>query len=159
MTAFDNFVRTIVEQAGREARKDGSATIEAQHLLLAIAGEPETTTQQVLTSVGLNHQAIRDTLDREFEHSLSAAAVSLTASDLPRPSNAPEHPKPGASAKLALGTRLRHRSPEKDLRPAHLLHGILHAQVGTVPRALGLAGIDQADLRPRVLQALTNESE
>lgn len=43
------------------------------------------------------------------------------------------------------------------LRPAHLLLGIVEAQVGTVPRALALAGIDQPDLRARVLQTLNNE--
>jgi ATP-dependent Clp protease ATP-binding subunit ClpA len=88
MTAFDQYVHTIVEQAGHEARKDGSATMEAHHLLLAIAAEQEPTTQQILTSVGLDHQAIRDALDREFEHSLHAAGVSRAAFDLPRPSNA-----------------------------------------------------------------------
>jgi ATP-dependent Clp protease ATP-binding subunit ClpA len=79
MTPFDKYLRRIIQQAGHEARKDGSATTEAQHLLLAIAAEQEPTTQQVLTSVGLDHRAIREALDREFEHSLSAAGVSLAA--------------------------------------------------------------------------------
>lgn len=157
MTAFDTYLHTILEQARREAHKDGSATTEAQHLLLAIAAEQEPTTQQVLTSVGLNYQAIRQALDREFEDSLRAAGVSLAAFDLPRPSHAPEHPKPGASAKLALERGVAPVARKKNLRPAHLLLGILQAQVGTVPRALALAGIDQANLRARVLQALTNE--
>ena len=159
MTAFGKYVHTIVEQAGHEAQKDGSATTEAQHLLLAIATEQETTTQQVLTSVGLNHRAIRDALDREFEHSLSAVGVSLAAFALPRPSNAPERPKLGASAKLAFERGFASVARKKAPQPAHLLLGILQAQVGTVPRALTLAGIDQADLRARVLQTLTNESE
>jgi ATP-dependent Clp protease ATP-binding subunit ClpA len=155
MPAFDRYLHTIIERAGDEAHKDRSATIEAQHLLLAVAAEPEPTTEQVLTSVGLNYQAIRDALDREFEHSLRAAGVSLAAFDLSRPSNALEHPKPGASAKLALARGFAPVARKKDLRPAHLLLGILRAQVGTVPRALALAGVDQADLRARVLRALT----
>jgi D-alanyl-D-alanine carboxypeptidase len=159
MTAFDKYVHTIVEQAGHEAHKDGSATTEAQHLLLAIAAEQETTTHQVLTSVGLDHRAIRDALDREFEHSLSAAGVSLAAFVLPRPSNAHERPKLGASAKLAFERGFASVARKKDLQLAHLLLGIVQAQVGTVPRALALAGIDQADLRARVLQTLINESE
>jgi ATP-dependent Clp protease ATP-binding subunit ClpA len=156
MTAFDNYVHTIVEQAGHEAHKDGSATIEAQHLLLAIAAERETTTRQVLTSVGLDHRAIRDALDRELEHSLSAAGVSRAAFDLPRPSNAPQRSRLGASAKLVFERGFASVARKRDLQPAHLLLGILRAQVGTVPRALALAGIDQAGLRARVLQTLTN---
>lgn len=159
MTAFENYLRTIIEQAGNEATKDGSATFEAQHLLLAIAAEQEPITQQVLASVGLDdYRAIRDVLHREFEHSLSAAGVSLAAFDLPRPSSARKHPKPGASTKLALERGFASVARKKDLRPAHLLLGIVQAEVGTVPRALALAGIDQADLRARVMRVLTNET-
>ncbi|MCW2876202.1 MAG: Clp protease [Sphaerisporangium sp.] len=160
MSAFDHYVNTIVNQGAHEAHTDGSATIEAQHLLLAIAAEQETTTHQVLTSAGLDHQAIRDALDREFEHSLGAAGVSLAAFDLPQPSSAPKLPSQlGASAKLALERGFASVARKKDMRPAHLLLGVLHAQVGTVPRALALAGIDQAGLMARVLQTLTNEGE
>jgi ATP-dependent Clp protease ATP-binding subunit ClpA len=158
MTAFENYLRTIVEQAGNEAAKDGSATFEAQHLLLAVAAAQEPTTQALLASVGLDHRAIRDVLHREFEHSLRAVGVSLAAFDLPRPSSARNHPGPGASAKLALERGFASVARKKDLRPAHLLLGIVQAEVGTVPRALALAGIDQADLRVRVMRALTNEN-
>jgi ATP-dependent Clp protease ATP-binding subunit ClpA len=160
MSAFGKYVHTIVEQAGDEARKDGSARTEAQHLLLAIAAEQEPTTQPVLTSVGLDHRTIREALDREFEHSLSTAGVTLAAFALPRPpSNTPERPKLGASARLALERGLASVARKRDLQPAHLLLGILQAQVGAVPRALTLAGIDRADLRARVLQTLTSQSE
>ena len=47
----------------------------------------------------------------------------------------------------------------KDLRPAHLLLGILLAEVGTVPRALTLAGIDRAELIVRIRQALTEKGD
>ncbi|MPZ85000.1 MAG: Clp protease [Actinophytocola sp.] len=159
MTAFDKYLHAIIVRGEQEARDDGSAAVEARHLLLAIAGERETTTQQVLASVGLDHRATRDALDREFAHSLSTVGVSRAAFDLPRPSNAPAHPKMGASAKLALERGFASVARKKDLRPAHLLLGILRAQAGTVPRALALAGIDQADLTARVLRTLTNEGE
>jgi ATP-dependent Clp protease ATP-binding subunit ClpA len=159
MIAFDKYFRTIVDEAGHEAKKDGSPTFEAQHLLLAIATARERTTHRLLTAVGLDHQKIRDALDREFQHSLSAAGVSLAASDLPRPSYAPAHPSPGASAKLALERSFTSVARKRDLRPAHLLLGITRAEIGTVPRALALAGIDQADLRARIVEALASESE
>ncbi|MEU0480867.1 Clp protease N-terminal domain-containing protein [Streptosporangium sp. NPDC006013] len=160
MAAIDHYINTIIDQGAHEAHTDGSATIEAHHLLLAIAAERETTTHQVLTSVGLHHRAIRDALNREFEHSLSAAGVSRAAFDLPQPSSAPQRPSQlGASVKLALERGFASVARKKDLQPAHLLLGILQAEVGTVPRALALAGIDQADLKARVLRTLTDAGE
>jgi hypothetical protein len=90
VNAFGTYVHTIIEQAGHHASKDGSATIEAQHLLLAVAAQEGTTAHQVLTSVGLDQQAVREALEREFQHSLRAAGVSLAAFDLPEPSSDPE---------------------------------------------------------------------
>jgi ATP-dependent Clp protease ATP-binding subunit ClpA len=157
MAAFDQYLHTIITEGTKEARDDGSATVEAHHLLLAIAAGPEAATRQVLTSAGLDRQAIRDALDREFEHSLGAAGVSLAAFDLPRPSPARERStQMGASAKLALERGFASVPRKKDLRPAHLLLGILRAEVGTVPRALALAGVDRAALMAGVLQELTN---
>ena len=157
-TTFGTYVHTIIEQAGHHAGEDGSATIEAQHLLLAVAAQQGTTAHQVLTSVGLDRQAIREALDREFEHSLRAAGVSAAAFALPRPSGDPEpSARIGASAKLALERGVAAAARKKDLQPAHLLLGILEARLGTVPRALALAGIDRADLTARVRQALTGQ--
>jgi D-alanyl-D-alanine carboxypeptidase len=150
MSSFDRYLQTIIEQGSDEAHQDGSATIEAEHLLLAIAAQPEPT----LASAGLDHQAIRDALEREFERSLSVAGVSRAAFDLPRPTRSPKPPTQlGASAKLVL-ERMARAHRKKDLRPAHLLLGILQAQAGTVPRALALAGVDRADLTARVLRTL-----
>ena len=160
MSAIDEYINTIIDQGGHEAQQDGSTSVEAHHLLLAIAAERETGTHQVLASVGLDHQAIRDALDREFEHSLGAAGVSLATFDLPRPSRAAKRPSQmGASAKLALERGFASVSRKKDLRPAHLLLGIVRAQVGTVPRALVLAGVDQADLMARILDTLPDDGE
>ena len=68
MATFHAFLRTILEQAGREAQRDRSATTEAQHLLLAMASRTETS--GLLESVGLDHRALRAALDLEFEHAL-----------------------------------------------------------------------------------------
>jgi D-alanyl-D-alanine carboxypeptidase len=158
VNAFATYIHTIIEQAGHHASKDGSATIEAQHLLLAIAAQQGTTAHQALTSVGLDQHAVRAALDREFEDSLRAAGVSLAAFDLPQPSSDPERSaRIGASAKLALERGVAAAARKQDLQSAHLLLGILEARVGTVPHALALAGIDQADLTARVRQALTNK--
>ena len=43
---------------------------------------------------------------------------------------------------------------QRQIRPGHLLLGVLAAQAGTVPRALALAGVDSGDLAARARQAL-----
>jgi D-alanyl-D-alanine carboxypeptidase len=159
VTSIDNYLHTVIDQGTTEARRGGSATVEAHHLLLAIAAERETGTHRILTSVGLDEGVLREALDREFEHSLNAVGVSLTPFDLPRPSGfSGRSPQLGASAKLALERGFASVSRKKDLRPAHLLLGIVQAEIGTVPRALALAGIDRTDLVTRLRQTLTGEN-
>jgi ATP-dependent Clp protease ATP-binding subunit ClpA len=151
MTEFDTYLHAVLTRAEHEARDDGSKTIEAQHLLLAIAGEGA----PPLAEAGLDAKTLRGALAREFEHSLSAVGVSAASYDLPAPSTGPTHPKMGASAKLAMERGVVAAGKKKDLRPAHLLLGVLRAEVGTVPRALALAGVDQAALVADVERSLT----
>ncbi|WP_330184644.1 Clp protease N-terminal domain-containing protein [Nocardia sp. NBC_01503] len=155
MTSFDKYLHAILTRGSEHARVDGSATIEAQHLLLAIAAEADPGTDRILAAAGLTEHGIRAALDREFEHSLAAAGVSVADYALPHPRPAAERPQNmGASLKLALDrtfTTVR----RSEVRPEHLLLGILRAEVGTVPRALTLAGIDLPDLRARIERELS----
>jgi D-alanyl-D-alanine carboxypeptidase len=157
MSPFDVYLHAVLMRAGHEAREDGSPAVEAGHLLLAIAGEPHAGTRPVLEPAGLDRDAVRAALDREFEHSLSAVGVSRAAHTLPRPSGRPAHPDMGTSAKLALERGFAAVPRKKDLRPGHLLLGVLLAEVGPVPRALALAGVDRAALLAAVRQALTTD--
>ncbi|WP_331769982.1 Clp protease N-terminal domain-containing protein (plasmid) [Embleya sp. NBC_00888] len=153
MSAFDKYLHEVIVRATHEAHEDGSATIDAHHLLMSIAADQGSTAQQVLASAGLDRAAVREALDREFEHSLGMIGVSAAAYDLPRPSHACEQPRMGASARLAL-ERSFALARKKDLRSTHLLLGILQARIGTVPRALALAGVDQAELADHARQTL-----
>lgn len=153
MSAFSKYVRAVLEQAEREAQSDHSVRIEAQHVLLAIAAQPETTAGQVLRSAGLDRAALREALKRELEYSLSSAGVSVAASALSRADAAPRRA-------TELGESVRHAlergvaAVPRDPRPAHLLLGILLAPVGTVPRALALAGIDREGMLMHLRQTL-----
>ncbi|MBB5081628.1 Clp protease N-terminal domain-containing protein [Nonomuraea endophytica] len=138
-------------QGEHEARQDHSATIEAHHLLLAIADHQGATAGRLLSEVGLDRSGVRAALDREFEHSLTAAGVSA-AFHLPPAGRRPKPPGIGASAKLAL-ERAFTAVRKKDVDSAHLLAGILRARVGTVPRALALAGVDREALLTRTQTA------
>jgi D-alanyl-D-alanine carboxypeptidase len=128
-------------------------------VLLAIAAHKGTEAQRILGAAGLDHAAILEALDREFEESLAGAGVSLSAFSLPPASRRHDAvPRWGTSFKVAL-----HRAPRGGpgggpggrLDSTRLLVGILRAQVGTVPRALSLAGVDRAGLVARTEQALT----
>jgi ATP-dependent Clp protease ATP-binding subunit ClpA len=151
MTETSRYVKGILERGRVEARQDGSPAVEAEHLLLAIAAHRGTPTQPVLAAAGLDRDAIRVALDREFAASLRVAGVELSDFNLPPATADPDrHVDLGTSAKLVLerAVRLAGRGPGR-IRPAHLLLGVLEAEVGTVPRALALAGIDRTELAAR----------
>lgn len=151
MSPFDMYLHAVLMRADIEARDDCSPTVEAQHLLLAVTREPDPVVD-ILTAAGLDTAALRVAFDREFAASLSAVGVSSSAYDLPKPSRRPNHPGMGASAKLALERGFASVPRKKDLRPAHLVLGILSAEVGTVPRALAMAGVDREDLLAHIRQ-------
>jgi D-alanyl-D-alanine carboxypeptidase len=143
----------ILQRAREEARAAGSPSVEAEHLLLAIAAHKGTVAQHLLASVGLDHAAILAGLEHEFGESLAGAGVSLSDFDLPpAPRRRAEVPRWGASFKLAI-----HRAPKGGgarLDATQLLAGILRAQVGTVARTLSLAGVDRAELAARAEEAI-----
>lgn len=147
--------RALVEDAVGMATDLGAPAVEAEHLLLAVAGGPRCPARQVLVDAGLGYDQARAALEREFARSLAVAGVRLGDFALPAPSPAARRPRWGASAKLALsraaaagrGSRARSLSPE------HVLLGVLRARAGTVPRALAGAGVDPVALAERVRAA------
>jgi len=65
-------------------------------------------------------------------------------------------PRFATSAKFALerATKLAVKRGDKKLVRGHILIGILEARAGTVPRALALVGVDQNELKDKVVAAL-----
>jgi D-alanyl-D-alanine carboxypeptidase len=159
MARFDKYLETMLGRATKEAQLAGSTTVEAQHLLLAVAADRTSAAGQLLASAGLDRDAIRKALDREFERSLGAAGVTSSAFGIgPATPDPREVPRPANSVRLALERGLG-SGARKDLRSTDLLLGILEAEVGTVPRALALAGADRADLMARARTAdLTDDT-
>ncbi|MFF9900994.1 Clp protease N-terminal domain-containing protein [Streptomyces longispororuber] len=155
---FDDYAGALMEAGAREAQQAGSATIEAEHLLLSIAAERDTAAGRALGSAGLDPATIREALRREFRAGLEVAGVSIAERDLPVPQASTAPPsKVGQSAKLALERGVTAVQNKKDLRPGHLLLGILRLEHGTVPRALSVAGVDRGALRRRVEQSLRDD--
>ncbi|RFS84165.1 Clp protease [Actinomadura spongiicola] len=156
---FETYVRTVLEGGAREAQRSGSATIEAEHLLLAIAAGPENASRELLRSAGLDHETIRDALRREFEQSLRTVGVSVTDRSLLSPREAAVRPsRMGRSAKLVFERGMAAAHGKNDARPEHLLLGVLELRYGTVPRTLELAGVDTAALKERARRSLSGES-
>lgn len=158
MSAFTKSVRTLLEQASREAERERSSKIEAQHVLLAMCTQADTPAARILSSVGLDHGALSAALEREYTHSLRVAGVSLAAFDLSP--NEAHGSTAGAAPVTVLGTSVRSAlergvsGVRRNPRAEHLLLGILGAEYGTVPRALALAGIDREALLLRVREML-----
>lgn len=143
---FTRDARAIVSQARVEAQERGSPTIEAEHLLLALArrGIP------ALAGAGLNHAAVQQALDDELAQSLSVVGITW---DVPaRPVSPATTLRFGASSKLALEQALRAAVERGDrrLESEHVMLGVLRAQHGTVPRALAVAGVDRGAIAASV---------
>jgi ATP-dependent Clp protease ATP-binding subunit ClpA len=147
---FTQEARQVVKAAETLASGLGSPTIEAEHLLLALAD-----CQPVLADAGLDHDGVLAALAEERERSLLAVGISAADFDLPP---APlTRPRMAASSKVALERAVRAAASRSDKRIAggHILLGVLAAEAGTVPRALAIAGIDRQELRDRAGAALT----
>jgi ATP-dependent Clp protease ATP-binding subunit ClpA len=140
--------RAALRAANDEALALGSPTVEAEHLLLALAADPSTPAGRLLAQSGLDHGGVLAALDRETERSLAAVGVSLDDFALPRPAAPRGSPRLAASSKRALerAVRLAVARGDRSIGAPHLLAGILRAEAGTVPRALAAAGVDRAGL-------------
>ncbi|TDD18202.1 Clp protease [Kribbella turkmenica] len=151
-------VRTILVRGAREmARREGSRTIEAEHVLLAVAATAGDPAARLLADAGLTEDTIRAALDREWEDSLAVAGIAVRAGLLPQAT--PDHsrdPGIGESVRLLLERALNAEPKAGGTRigSVRILAGILDAGRGRVARALQAAGVDRAALRARVAEAL-----
>jgi len=159
---FNRFVkdaRKLAAAAQETARDRGSATVEAEHLLMALTERSDSELAALLAHEGLDRDGAEEAIRAESERSLAAVGVSADAFDLPVSRAAEAEPRWAASAKLALERSLKIAAARKDHRiePAHVLLGVLDARHGTVPRALELAGVDRKALCGRVAATLRDD--
>jgi D-alanyl-D-alanine carboxypeptidase len=146
---FDKQSRVVVVQAREEALLLGATKLEAEHLLLALSRQTAWEAGRVLVQAGLDHDGLTLALDAELQRSLAAAGITSHAVGLlERPLPATGEPRWGASAKRALQQAMSivKARGDRNLRPTHILLGVLRADEGTVPRALAGAGVDAAAL-------------
>jgi ATP-dependent Clp protease ATP-binding subunit ClpA len=142
----------VSHQFELEAKRDGAKAIEAEHMLLALAASSDGDAAKVLHEAGLDHARLASALKEERRRTL--AFVGMKAPD--KEAAAVTEPEGslslGTSAKAAMKRALigaRHERHRVHLRSTDLLAGILEAELGTVPRALAIAGIDRDALASR----------
>jgi hypothetical protein len=104
----------LVRSAGEEALLDGSESIEAEHVLLALAKLFGSTASRLLTEVGLTRDAIRAALDREWEQSLAVAGVAVQVAQSNGRWTTHQRPAVGGSAP-AVSPGLPKRRTDRDL--------------------------------------------
>ncbi|HEU0257643.1 MAG TPA: hypothetical protein VFQ96_07370 [Microbacteriaceae bacterium] len=149
-------VRAIVLAAIEEATGRGAAAVEASDLLLALTIGPGPVAE-VLAEVGLDHDGLAGALRVEWEASLRYAGVAPLPAEQLAATPAHNRPRFGTSAREALvaGHRmLAHAAARRSGRrrddERSVALGVLHAELGTVPRALELAGVDRRSLAARI---------
>jgi len=139
---FERFTKTarevVLQAMNVEAAALGARTVEAEHLLLALS-----------QTIGVEHDTLIKALEAETAASLNAVGVSLRPP--PSPSQ-PRQPRMGASAKIALHRALEMALArgDREIRAEHVALGVLAADVGTVPRALAIAGLDREGLAAKL---------
>ena len=150
---FRRDVRRVVLRAAQEdVRAFGGASVEAEHLLLALAGDVASPVGRLLAESGLDRAGLLGALEHETERSLAAVGVALADVRPPEPATPPRvGARLGASSKRALERAAHAAVARRDraITAPHLLLGILRADLGTVPRALDLAGVDRPVLARR----------
>jgi ATP-dependent Clp protease ATP-binding subunit ClpA len=148
---FTQDARRVAEEAPRVARDLGDSTVEAEHLLLAAALQDDAVAR-TLRAQGLDFDGIAAALVAETERSL--AAVGVTADELTfSPFVAQPRFATSAKSALELSLRLALERGDRHIGTGHVVLAVLHAQHGTVPRALALAGVDRTALSVQVAAA------
>lgn len=145
----------VLERAIEEASTRRAPAVEAEHLLLALASDEVLGAQRVLTEAGLDRNGLDAALDRERAHSLAAVGVGPVDETLLASTPRQTRPGWGTSTKEAIQRGRTVGGQDGRRRPAEteLLMGILTANLGTVPRALALAGVDRGELLDRARAA------
>src|SRR6202049_4860290 len=122
-------------------------------MLLALTTSSDGDAAKLMHEAGLDHERMASALKEERRRTLAFAGMKAPEKKLVPATEAESPLSFGTSAKAAFKRALigaRHERHRAHLRGTDLLAGILEAELGTVPRALAIAGIDRVALALRV---------
>jgi ATP-dependent Clp protease ATP-binding subunit ClpA len=149
----------VASQFEIEAKRDGAKSIEAEHMLLALAADHDGDASKAMGQLGLDYARLASAFKEEHRRTLAFAGMTAPNQDLVKATELDSPLTFGTSAKTALrrgliAARESRRGRRARMSDNELLLGILQAELGTVPRALAIAGVDRA-----ALLACTRRSE
>jgi ATP-dependent Clp protease ATP-binding subunit ClpA len=142
----------ISRQFEIEAERDGAKAIEAEHMLLALTASSDGDAARLLNEAGLDYERLASALKEERRRTLAFVGMKERNKEVAAVTERESPISLGTSAKAAVRRALigaRHERHRVYLRSTDLLAGILEAELGTVARALAIAGIDRAALTVR----------
>jgi D-alanyl-D-alanine carboxypeptidase len=146
--ALPRALHAIGQRAITEATERRAGTVEAEHLLLAILADTSSPASMALAESGLDYRAFERALDGERNRSLAAAGIAPPVASQLSATARTTRPAWGASIRDVL--RGADNPAAKQSRPGalqfELVRSILAAKLGTVPRAIALAGLTQEEL-------------
>lgn len=140
---FSSDLKGTVVRAREKALTTGASTLEAEHLLLSLAEFPAGPAGRVMARLGLDEARIQSALDEEFEAALARVGVSLPPLAKLPPKRRERTPRWGQSAKVCLIRTQKEAVARGDRRinNEHLLLGLAHTEVGTLPGVLKVLDI------------------
>jgi D-alanyl-D-alanine carboxypeptidase len=142
----------VARQFEIEAKLDGAKAIEAEHMLLALTASPDGDAAKLLREAGLDHDRLASALKEERRRTLAFVGMKEPDQEVAAATELESPLYLGTSAKAAMKRAVigaRHERHRVHLRSTDLLAGILEAELGTVPRALAIAGLDHVALASR----------
>jgi len=146
-------IKQLLTDAERIAREMGEEEPGAEHLLLSAIGLPDGSAGRALGSLGVDAERIRTALRDEQADALVSAGVpretaeAMADPDPLGPAGAPLLYGAGPSAREVFQEAGKlARSSKQRLAGAHVVTAIAGLERGTVPRVLGLLGVDRQRL-------------
>lgn len=185
---FTKQARSVVVQAQREARELGHRSIGTQHVLLAMAGRPDTTSGGVLQRLGLGEDELGEEVRRSIgpnrtgfsdEDAEALRSVGIDLDEVRRTVEEAFGPgaldqevapvgdrwvghipfTPGAKKALELAVREAIHLGHGYIGTEHLLLGMIRDEGCSAARILAAHGIDRAQVRAEVLRGIAGGGE
>ncbi len=154
---FERFARETqhaVRRAAEIAEAEGSAMVQAEHLLTALVDPVRDSVGRALVDARITAEAIRSARDSEFQTALATVGI-VTGRPVPPASTRLRRGRTtrfAPSAKLALERTLEAaaQTGARRISNRHLLVAIVGADVGRTPQLLAELGTSPAELLRRV---------
>ena len=143
---FTDAARRVVVLSQEEARVLNHNYIGTEHILLALVGMDDRVAAPALRRSGITPKSARAEIETIIGHGTSAPSGHIPFT-------------PRAKKVLELSLREAQRLGDRRIRPAHVLLGLLREGEGVGVQVLERLGVDPAELRRVVIDAMGRAGE